>query len=91
MCPIIQCSPFITSITSYLTLGGFSKRLPNLSCVGKLFCPLPLEVEGQALTLLQLKLIITSPFLQFMSDGGTFICASDDIETFMLTGIKMIF
>jgi hypothetical protein len=77
----------ITSLQKYLfILGGSSKRLPNLSCTGKLFCPLPLEVEGKAITLLNLKFIITSPFLKLMKNGGIFICASDDIETFCLEG-----
>ena len=60
--------------------------MPNLSCTGKLFCPLPLEVEGKAITLLNLKFIITSPFLKLMKKGGIFICASDDIETVCLEG-----
>ena len=69
-----------------LEAGGSSKRLPNLTCTGKLFCPLPLEVQGRATDLLNLKFIITSPFLQLVKNGGMFICASDDIETFCFDG-----
>lgn len=70
----------------FITLGGSSKRLPNLSCIGKLFCPLPLEVQGKAISILNLKMMITSPFLKLMKNGGIFICASDDIETYCLDG-----
>ncbi|XP_057377678.1 fucose-1-phosphate guanylyltransferase-like [Daphnia carinata] len=70
--------------------GGSSKRLPNLSCTGKLFCPLPLEIEGKAITILNLKIIITSPFLKLMKNGGIFICASDDVETYCLDELESI-
>lgn len=76
----------IVLINTLFTLGGSSKRLPNLSCIGKLFCPLPLEVQGKAISILNLKMIITSPFLKLMKNGGIFVCASDDIETYCLDG-----
>lgn len=74
------------SYKKFTIKGGSSKRLPNLSCTGKLFCPLPLEIEGKAITILNLKIILTSPFLKLMKNGGIFICASDDIETYCLDG-----
>lgn len=68
--------------------GGFSKRLPSLSCTGKLFCPLPIEAKnGKLICLLYLKLIMTYPFLKFMKTGGVFITCSDDLEAFSLEGI----
>ena len=67
--------------------GGSSKRLPNLSCTGKLFCPLPLDSsDGKTLCVLNVKLIIISPFLKMMRDGGIFVTACDDIETYSLEG-----
>lgn len=71
--------------------GGFSKRLPNLSCTGKLFCPLPIETkEGKPVCVLYLKLVITYPFMRLMKNGGVFITCSDDITMFSLEG-KLIF
>jgi len=72
--------------TIFLT-GGFSKRLPNLSCTGKLFCSLPVEgTNGKLLCLLYLKLIMTYPFSKLMKNGGVFITCSDDLEMFSLEG-----
>lgn len=69
-----------------LFAGGFSKRLPNMSCLGKLFSPLPLDFNNKAISLLCLKLVLITPFLKLMKHGGLFICASDDIEPYLLQG-----
>ncbi len=74
---------------SCIIKGGSSKRLPNFTCTGKLFCSLPMESNGKTCNILNLKLIITSPFIQLMKNAGILIAGSDDIETYSLEGIPI--
>eukprot|EP00048_Salpingoeca_helianthica_P023314 m.23572 g.23572 ORF g.23572 m.23572 type:complete len:566 (+) comp8538_c0_seq1:82-1779(+) len=62
-----------------LHAGGFSKRLPNVSVVGKIFAVLPL---GEPVySMLEIKLATYIDFPANMSPG-VFLGGSDDIELF---------
>lgn len=74
-----------------LHAGGFSKRIPHLSFITKLFCPIPsasssdMTVEddqNSRLTMFDLKQAMYLRFLDAFS-CGIFAAASDDIESFI--------
>ncbi|TRY61403.1 hypothetical protein TCAL_10075 [Tigriopus californicus] len=71
--------------------GGFSKRIPHLSFITKLFCPIPFGLQSDAqdenhstsnLTMFDLKQAMYLRFLDTFS-SGIFAAASDDIESFI--------
>ncbi|XP_033125847.1 fucose-1-phosphate guanylyltransferase-like [Anneissia japonica] len=63
--------------------GGYSQRLPNASLLGKAFMPVPL---GDPLyQMLEMKLITYIDFPSRM-DPGVFVCSSDTLELFVLSG-----
>lgn len=57
--------------------GGYSKRLPNVSVVGKIFTALPFG--NPVYTMLEMKLASYIEFPQKMSPG-VFVTCADDIE-----------
>jgi fucose-1-phosphate guanylyltransferase len=56
--------------------GGFSKRLPNVSVIGKIFAALPF---GTPYSMLELKLASYIDFPKKMIPG-VFVTCADDIE-----------
>jgi len=65
--------------------GGYSKRLPQASAVGKIFTSLPLDcnhnVGSSVSQMLELKLLMYVEFPQRMNPG-VFVTCADDIELF---------
>ncbi|XP_054712322.1 LOW QUALITY PROTEIN: fucose-1-phosphate guanylyltransferase-like [Uloborus diversus] len=61
--------------------GGYSQRLPNLSALGKLFCPLPFGQKNYQM--LDLVLAIYLPFLKRMKPG-VFLASSDAVISYYI-------
>lgn len=78
--------------------GGFSKRLPNHACLGKIFAPLPVGkgnvfffgfVDCKDVTMFELKLS-TFAFIPQQVDGGVvMITCADDIVVFDPKSIRI--
>jgi len=63
--------------------GGFSKRLPNVSVIGKIFAALPLG--DPVYTMLEMKIASYIDFPEKMSPG-VFVTCADDIELLDVEG-----
>lgn len=61
--------------------GGYSQRLPNLTSLGKLFCPLPFGATNYQM--IDLIFATYLPFLKCMSPG-IFLASSDAIISYIL-------
>jgi galactokinase/mevalonate kinase-like predicted kinase len=62
--------------------GGFSKRLPHHSTLGKVFAPLPFQVEGSMWSMLEMKLamfVSVGTGFQNLNSGGIMVTCADDI------------
>lgn len=62
--------------------GGYSQRLPNFTCLGKLFCPLPFGDANYQM--LDLILATYLPFLTKMQPG-VLLASSDAIISYSLS------
>eukprot|EP00911_Craspedida_sp_UC1_P001375 UC1_evm2s1037 len=64
--------------------GGYSKRLPNVSIIGKIFAAVP--CGDPVFQMLEVKLATYVDFPAKMSPGSVFVTCADDIELFDGTG-----
>ena len=62
-----------------LHAGGYSKRLPHVSVLGKIFTSMPIESNW---SMLELKLVMFGALPSRMIAGGVFVACADDIEVF---------